>query len=182
MQNKFKWNGLIFHWCLYKKRTLHGRLGIQNISLSVEKYFLTWEETFHISLPPYTILYIYVRCDTTFSGKFKDKLCLRVSILKVVLSLQKWQNRWTSYSKPWWVRNYISKTLLKSFQKWPISKFNFFKHFLLNINYQETVSTGKGVSFETSNHPCTQKLKPPYKTSWSFTLTVQGFKIAFCTV
>lgn len=101
---------MIFYWCLYKKRTLHGRLGIQNISLSVEKYFLTWEETFHISLPPYTILYIYVRCDTTFSGKFKDKLCLRVSILKLVLSLQKWQNRWTSYSKPWWGRNYISKT------------------------------------------------------------------------
>ena len=96
------------------------------ISLSVEKYFLTWEETFHISLPPYTILYIYVRCDTTFSGKFKDKLCLHVSILWLVLSLQKWQNRWTSYSKPRWGRNYISKTLLKSFQKWPISKFNIF--------------------------------------------------------
>ena len=35
-----KWNGLVFHWCLYSINiTLHGRLEIRNFSSRVEKIF-----------------------------------------------------------------------------------------------------------------------------------------------
>ena len=68
-----KWNSLVFHWCLYLNRTLHGRLEIRNFSFCVEKYFTrslfntrgeislvrfsTLEEKFRISARPCNILF-----------------------------------------------------------------------------------------------------------------------------
>ena len=68
----FKWNGFVFHWCLYNKinRTLHGRLEIRNFSSCVEKifhsfaalvlmkYFSTLKQKFCISARPCYILYV----------------------------------------------------------------------------------------------------------------------------
>ena len=49
-QKLLKWNGLVFHWCLYNK--LH----------TLMKYFSTLEEKFRISARPCNILYLCFAC------------------------------------------------------------------------------------------------------------------------
>ena len=60
-----RWNCLVFHWCLYENRILHGCLEIPNFSSCVQEifvlsaYFSTLAEKSCISAWPCNILYIF---------------------------------------------------------------------------------------------------------------------------
>ena len=77
----FKWNGLVFHWCLYNKWNITWPLGDTKFLFSCWKnisfvccthsrnIFSTLEEKFHISAQPCNISYIRYRSKLN-SGKF----------------------------------------------------------------------------------------------------------------
>ena len=54
-----KWNGLVFHWCLYNKNNVSKKYFTRSLR-SLVKYFSTLEENFRMSARPCNILYVFL--------------------------------------------------------------------------------------------------------------------------